>query len=113
MKKTLFTMLTLALILLVSVPAVAVGAEANSQTSRGLVSSPYPVYGLDLHHTNRSAYTGPTTTPEIEWTATLNGSAEMPPSIAPDGTVYLGTRQTDEGLHAYNPDGTFKWWWMT
>jgi hypothetical protein len=119
MKRILFTMLVVASLLLASVPAVALGVEtppitsgeAGSQISRGLASSPYPVYGLDLHHTNRSAYTGPTTTPDIEWTATVNGSAEMPLSIAPDGTVYLGTRQTDEGLHAFNPDGTLKWWW--
>jgi hypothetical protein len=110
MRRILFTMLVVALLLLVSVPVAAAGG-ADSQPDRELVSSPYPVYGLDLQHTNRSAYTGPTTTPEIEWTATLNGSAEMPPSIAPDGTVYLGIRSTDEGLYAYNPDGTQKWWW--
>lgn len=119
MKKILFTVLVVALFLLVSVPAAALGVEAppvasgesGSEISRGLASSPYPVYGLDLHHTNRSAYTGPTTTPEIEWTANIVGSAEMPPSIGPDGTVYLGIRSTNEGLYAYNPDGTQKWWW--
>jgi outer membrane protein assembly factor BamB len=120
MNKILFTMLVVALLLLVSVPAVAMGVEAphvaageaSRQIDRGLASSPYPVYGLDLQHTNRSACTGPTTTPEIEWTATTTGSgAEMPLSIGSDGTLYLGLRNGDEGLHAYNPDGSLKWWW--
>ncbi len=120
MGKILFPVLVISLLLLVSIPAVAVGVEAppvasgesGSEISRGLASSPYPVYGLDPHHTNRSAYTGPTTLPEVDWTATTPGSgAEMPLSIGSDGTLYLGLRNGEEGLHAFNTDGTLKWSW--
>lgn len=109
MKKILFLVVALALLLVVPISVAAAETEA---IDRGLASSPYPIYGLDTHHTNRSAYEGPTTLPEIDWIATTPGSgAELPPSIAPDGTVYLGLRNGQEGLHAFNPDGTLKWSW--
>ncbi len=110
-KMNKFLSLVVVLALLAVVPVSVVAAAETEATDRGLASSPYPIYGLDTHHTNRSAYAGPTTTPDIDWIATTAGSAEQPPSIGPDGTIYLGLRQDNEGLHAFNTDGTLKWSW--
>lgn len=45
-------------------------------------------------------------------TATYPGRAGSTPTIADDGTIYVGTRTssgTDHDLYAFFPDGSFKW----
>jgi outer membrane protein assembly factor BamB/subtilisin family serine protease len=41
------------------------------------------------------------------WQVTTGDSVTCSPSVAPDGTVYVGS--DDNSLYAYGPDGTLKW----
>jgi outer membrane protein assembly factor BamB/subtilisin family serine protease len=41
------------------------------------------------------------------WQETTGDSVTCSPSVAPDGTVYVGS--DDNSLYAYGPDGTLKW----
>jgi outer membrane protein assembly factor BamB len=108
--------IALGVILMSSSVWVSVTA-ASALESKGVLSdTPYPVFGLDTHHTNRSIFKGPAIKPEIEWIASISGSdrmghAEMPLSIGPDETVYLGIRGVLEGLYAFTSDGILKWSW--
>jgi outer membrane protein assembly factor BamB len=41
------------------------------------------------------------------WRYPVRGFADSPPTIGPDGTVFVGV--TENGLHAVRPDGTRRW----
>jgi len=55
-----------------------------------------------LHHLHALS----STTGAIRWSAPLTGDCDAP-SIAIDGTIYVGTRNGD--LHAIRPDGALRW----
>lgn len=47
------------------------------------------------------------TSGQLLWTHWFNDVVEASPTIAPDGTIYVGS--WDHNLYALNPDGTLKW----
>jgi len=66
----------------------------------GLGSTPHPMFRNTITHTGVSIYTGPVVT-TTKW-ATLTGERiESSPSIASDGTIYVGSY--DGGLYALSP----------
>jgi len=67
----------------------------------------------DLKHTGRTPFTGPPT-PTLAWTFEATDGIVSSPSIAADGTIYVGAGwyfagASDHHLYALNPDGTLKW----
>jgi outer membrane protein assembly factor BamB len=66
---------------------------------------PWPMFGFDLHNTNRSPFIGPQA-PVKKWEFNMSGQVYRPPAIDEDGTIYCGSGYA---LHALNPDGTLKW----
>jgi outer membrane protein assembly factor BamB len=74
-----------------------------------LATSPWPMFGHDLRHTGRSTGNGPqgpNVAPKWAYKAPSNFK-EGPPTIGPDGTVYIGV-----GLLPYcavSPAGQKKW----
>lgn len=78
--------------------------------------APWPGYGHDPQHTNRSAYRGPVA-PKKLWSFPVERGRVMnfSPSINDDGTIYVGTwGDRRDGflpgkLYAINSDGTQKW----
>lgn len=100
--------------------ALAIG-DLSLAASQGPAKSPYPMYGVNAKHTNRSAYLGPINQPEIQWVyeypEDIPGTAiaEMPPSIGEDGSIYFGVRYTNPnyGLVGVQPNGHQKWVYPT
>ncbi len=66
----------------------------------------WPAWGRDIRHTRRSPYQGPQTD-NVQWDFTTGSLVLSSPSIAEDGTVYIGSY--DGNLYAINPDGSQKW----
>ena len=64
------------------------------------------MYQHDAQRTSRSPYFGPTQ-PYVKWHYPISPSSTSSPSIAPDGTIYVGG--IDKQVHAIRPDGTQKW----
>ena len=71
----------------------------------GLADTPWPMFGHDARHTGRSSFTGPEA-PGEKWSLAIGGPLESSPTIAADGTIYVGSR---DQLHAVNPNGTEIW----
>ncbi len=75
--------------------------------------SPWPMFRHDPAHSGRTAYTGPPT-PESAWTFQTRDGVVSSPTIAGDGTIYVGSGwyyfgSDDDNLYALNPNGTLKW----
>ncbi|MFC2006008.1 PQQ-binding-like beta-propeller repeat protein [Chloroflexota bacterium] len=102
MKHYVSTLLTLALlfsIITLSISAIFVQAQ--------LADSPWPMFRHDLQHTGRSPYNGPAY-PEIKWVYnTGDWQISSSPVIDTDGTVYIGTY--DSNLFAVSSNGSLKW----
>jgi outer membrane protein assembly factor BamB len=81
-------------------------SQASSSTASGPANSPWPMYQHDAQRTSRSLYVGPSQ-PYLKWHYSISPSSASSPSIAPDGTIYVGG--IDEQFHAIRPDGTSKW----
>jgi outer membrane protein assembly factor BamB len=81
-------------------------SQASSSTASGPANSPWPMYQHDAQRTSRSPYVGPGQ-PYLKWHYSISPSSGSSPSIAPDGTLYVGG--IDEQFHAIRPDGTSKW----
>jgi hypothetical protein len=69
-----------------------------------LADSAWPMFRHDLQHTGQSPFAGPNT-PKEKWTFQTEAYVNSSPSLASDGTIYLGASHK---LHAINPDGTLK-----
>ncbi|MEW5896205.1 MAG: PQQ-binding-like beta-propeller repeat protein [Nanoarchaeota archaeon] len=72
-----------------------------------LADSPWPMLHHDLRHTGLSPYNTGHVDGTVRWTFDTGASMESSPTIAPDGTIYIGTDEND--VYAVNPDGTLKW----
>lgn len=72
-----------------------------------LADSPWPMLQYDLRHTGLSPYSTKEVDGTIKWTYETGAGIESSPTIAPDGTIYIGSH--DNKLYAINPDGTLKW----
>ena len=75
--------------------------------------SPWPMFRHDVHHTGRTPYSGPAT-PTVKWIFTANDGIASSPTIAENGTIYVGAGWnfrgvTDSSLYAIHPDGSLKW----
>ena len=90
------------------------GNECESNLS-GLIDSPWPMKGHDLHHTCRSPYSTADNSGEELWRFQTDGYLDSGPCIGSDGTIYFGGDY--DGLPWYlfavNPDGTLKWKYFT
>jgi hypothetical protein len=75
-----------------------------------LADTPWPMCSFDALHTGRSQFNGPAT-PKQKWTFVTGGDIQSSPSIAKDGTIYIGSY--DGIFYAFNPDGTKKWVFKT
>jgi outer membrane protein assembly factor BamB len=83
------------------------GAGACGDT-RGLqAGAPWPALGRCPTRMGRSAEIGPRTTPSIHWSYTTGAAIGESPSIAADGTIYVGS--SDKKLYAIDPSGTLRW----
>jgi hypothetical protein len=72
-----------------------------------LADSPWPMIHRDLRHTGLSPYDTSQVDGTIKWTYETGAGIESSPTIASDGTIYIGSH--DNKLYALNPDGTLKW----
>lgn len=79
------------------------GGRTNAQ----LADSPWPMLQHNLRHTGLSPYSAKGVDGTIKWTFETGAGIESSPTIAPDGTIYIGSH--DNKLYALNPDGTLKW----
>ncbi|MCB1222234.1 PQQ-like beta-propeller repeat protein, partial [bacterium] len=61
---------------------------------------------MDLSHSRQSPYNGPAGK-ALHWSFDTGDDVFSSPSLAPDGTVYIGS--LDFSLYAINPDGSLKW----
>lgn len=77
----------------------------------GLIDSPWPMKGHDLHHTCRSPYSTTDNNGEELWRFKTDNWIESGPCISTDGTIYFGS--FDRYLYALNPDGSLKWKYKT
>ena len=77
----------------------------------GLMDSPWPMKGRDLHHTCRSPYSTTDNNGEELWRFKTDNWIESGPCISTDGTIYFGS--FDRYLYALNPDGSLKWKYKT
>lgn len=85
-----------------TVAFAAAGSQGNSQTG-------WPVFRHDAQRSGRTAVLGPQTAPlAAKWVVQLTRGVSSSPSIAPDGTVYIGGY--DKRLYAFSPaDGHLVW----
>ena len=70
----------------------------------GLMNSPWPMHGHDVHHTGRSPYSTVDTWDKI-WDFETYGWAKGGPTIDKDGIIYIGAYS----LYAVYSNGTMKW----
>lgn len=78
-----------------------------SFVSAQLSDSPWPTIHRDLRHTGLSPYNSGHVDGTLKWTFETGAGIESSPTIAKDGTIYIGSH--DNKLYALNPDGTLKW----
>jgi parallel beta-helix repeat protein len=98
--------------------------DADNQDRYPLVNpwsptSPWPMFLHDPQHTGRSPFVGPRISPEAQ--VLVEGERDddylfLPTVIGSDGTLYFGARITEggvtnEGLYAFNSDGTENWFY--
>lgn len=79
----------------------------NNALAQGLADSPWPMLQNNLRHTGLSPYSTEGVDGTVKWTFETGASIESSPTIASDGTIYIGSH--DNKLYALNPDGTLKW----
>ena len=79
--------------------------------SSGLSSVPFSMFRNGLLHTGRSDHRGPSVTvagvPTIGWTYKTGGRIFSSPTLASDGTVYVGC--TDGFVYGVQRSGVIKW----
>ena len=79
--------------------------------SAGLSSVPFSMFRNGLLHTGRSDYKGPGVTvagvPVVGWTFKTGGRIFSSPTLASDGTVYVGC--TDGFVYGVQRSGVIKW----
>jgi outer membrane protein assembly factor BamB len=75
--------------------------------SAQLADSPWSMIHGDLRHTGLSRYKTQKVDGTVKWTFETGAGIESSPTIAADGTIYIGSH--DNKLYALNPDGTLKW----
>lgn len=72
-------------------------------------AAPWPMFQHDPRHTGQSEYLGPQTN-HLKWSFDAGFRINSSPSIAADGTIYIGSGPGyNFALHAINPDGSSKW----
>ncbi len=86
-----------------------VGAGSNASNATALAAD-----GTIYLHTNEGrlfAYADDGTAARLKWSFAIPGTSYASATIAPDGTIYLGSDDDATGhlLYAINPDGTRKW----
>ncbi|MFA5415034.1 MAG: PKD domain-containing protein, partial [Methanoregula sp.] len=94
------------------VKAGLITVTAPGSSSGGLANTPWPKFGHDLENTGRSDFTGSQTN-SVKWSYLTGGEIQYSsPVLGPDGTIYIGD-YGDKKVYALNPDGTFKWSYLT
>ncbi|MCB7128506.1 MAG: PQQ-binding-like beta-propeller repeat protein, partial [Candidatus Brocadiales bacterium] len=68
-------------------------------------ASGWPMYRLDARNTAQSQFPG-SQTGKLKWSFKTGGPITSSPSIGPDGTVYVGSK--DGKLYAVSPGGELK-----
>jgi outer membrane protein assembly factor BamB len=79
----------------------------NASAAGGLADSPWPMFRGNLNHTGLSPYDTSSNNGQLKWSFETGGAILSSPSIASDGTIYIGS--DDNKLYAINKDGTEKW----
>ncbi len=67
----------------------------------------WPTFGNNIHHSGKSANSGPSKAPTLKWSFHTEGIMSAAPIIDKDGTIYVGSH--DANFYALNPDGSSKW----
>ena len=76
-----------------------------------LANSPQPMFGHDVQHSGRSAYTADGSSAVLKWSFTIGCYIYSSPAIGSDGTVYVGS--DDHKVYAINGSGALKWSFTT
>ncbi len=69
--------------------------------------SPWPMFQGNVQHTGLSTYDTSKVNGAVTWTFETGDGIESSPTIAEDGTIYVGSH--DGYLYALNSGGTLKW----
>jgi outer membrane protein assembly factor BamB len=77
----------------------------------GPMDSAWPMQGQNIHHTCLSPYSTATNQGTEMWRVSgdYRGEVESSAVIDKNGTIYFGTRGSDQTLYALYPNGTRKW----
>ena len=114
MKRTRQLMQSITILAVIALAAVTAGTAVPAPAQEG--TGPWPMFRHDLSHTGRTAYTGPAS-PNVKWAFAAKDGIASSPSIAADGTIYVGAglfpEAVDTCLYAINPDGSLKWRYPT
>jgi len=93
-------------------PSSLLTSSQSSTDSSGLNNSVWPMFCHDVRHTGQSPYGASGNCIYVKWKTELGNSVYFSsPSIASDGTIYIGTFLGE--LYAINPNGTVKWMFKT
>jgi len=89
-------------------PITPPGGAGVCGDARGLqAGAPWPGLGRCPTRAGQSDQLGPRTTPSVRWSYTTGAGIYGSPSIAADGTIYVGSG--DKNLYAIRADGTLRW----
>lgn len=109
--------LSLLIILIIAAPSLAIfGIAENSQPSqsdqtRALADSPWPMFRGNVQHTGVSPYDTSENPGVLRWRYKTGDEITTSPAIDNDGTIYFGSRDSD--IYALYPNGTLKWRYNT
>ncbi|MCW1309794.1 MAG: PQQ-binding-like beta-propeller repeat protein, partial [Candidatus Nanoarchaeia archaeon] len=81
--------------------------EASFELKEGIKLPIWPMFHYDAQHTGQCPYDTSTNNGSLNWKFKTGSWIYSSPTIASDGTVYIGSY--DHYLYAINPNGTLKW----
>ncbi|HEY3756553.1 MAG TPA: PQQ-binding-like beta-propeller repeat protein [Opitutaceae bacterium] len=90
-----------------TVPNAYAGGGANTIVSSPAVAADGTIYFKD----STSTFYALNSDGSLKWEDTVNGASYASPTIGPDGTIYIGSDDANNGgtLYAFNADGTTRW----
>jgi outer membrane protein assembly factor BamB len=93
-------------LLVAVVLAGGTGATLSQLRIGNAAPDDWAMYGRERLHNSRSPFTGPAA-PALKWSYALGHPSYSSPTLAPDGTVYIGSNGS--GLTTLDPGGHQKW----